>query len=170
MDMKDLVNVDDFSSMALETMFAVVPQGLVGDVSQKYQKRKTENLFYVLFGVHMVERDEYMVLSSVFKSTKKGVEGRLFKEVMIDTSLMSDSQGVLNFLYDFVGDFTPHYRLLNEEVMTLGPSTAEDTFDYLSTWHEEVFDYFDTHIKVKTFGLDALIKDTKAKAKAKTKK
>jgi hypothetical protein len=154
--MKDLISVKDLAGMTVETMFAAVPSRLVGDASKRRYKKETENLFYVLFGVHMQETDQYVVLSSIFKTTKTPIDGNYFKAVTIDTSLVENRQAVLDFIYDFVGDFTPHRRLVNEEILTLGPTTAEDAFGYLSEWNQEVFSYFNNHIKVRLFGADAI--------------
>ena len=85
MDLEHLVNIEELEGLHLDVMFGAVPKRLVGDLSKKFNKRKTKNLFYIIFGVYLKESNQYIVFTSVFKSSKKKVDKHnWFTEVMVD--------------------------------------------------------------------------------------
>jgi hypothetical protein len=73
MDLQQLLNVEQLDGLNLDVMFGAVPKRLVSDVSKKFNKRKTKNLFYIIFGVYLQESKQYIVFTSVFKSSKKKI-------------------------------------------------------------------------------------------------
>ncbi len=148
MDLEHLLNVGELDGLHLDVMFGAVPKYLVSDVSKKFNKRKTKNLFYVIFGVFLKESNQYIVFSSVFKSSKKKVDGEnWFTELTVDSAVFEDKQKVLDYLYDFIDNFEEHERILNEEIMEMGMMPAITAFEYLLIWNKGIFDYFNIFIE-----------------------
>lgn len=148
MDLEHLVNIEELEGLHLDVMFGAVPKRLVGDVSKTYNKRKTKNLFYIIFGVYLKESNQYIVFTSVFKSSKKKVDKHnWFTEVMVDSAVFEDKQKVLDYLYDFMDAFGDHDRIINEEIMTMGTMEAIEAFEYLLIWNKGIFDYFNVFIE-----------------------
>jgi hypothetical protein len=146
-DLQQLLNMEQLDGLHLDVMFGAVPKRLVGDVSKKFNKRKTKNLFYIIFGVYLKESDQYIVFTSVFKSSKKKIEGQWFSEVMVDSAVFDDKQKVLDYLYDFMDNFEEHERIINEEIMSMGMMLAVEAFQYLLIWNKGIFDYFNVFIE-----------------------
>ncbi len=148
MDLQQLLNMEQLDGLHLDVMFGAVPKRLVGDISKKFNKRKTKNLFYVIFGVYLKESSQYIVFTSVFKSSKKKVDQtNWFTEVMVDSAVFEDKQKVLDYLYDFMDNFEEHERIINEEIMSMGMMPAVEVFQYLLIWNKEIFDYFNVFIE-----------------------
>jgi hypothetical protein len=148
MDLQQLLNAEQLKGLHLDVMFGAVPKRLVADVSKKFSKRKTKNLFYVIFGVYLKESSQYIVFTSVFKSSKKKVdETNWFSEVMVDSAVFEEKQKVLDYLYDFTDNFEPHERIINEEIMSMGMMEAIEAFQYLLVWNKGIFDYFNLFIE-----------------------
>jgi hypothetical protein len=147
MDLQQLLNMEQLEGLHLDVMFGAVPKRLVSDVSQKFNKRKTKNLFYIIFGVYLKESKQYIVFTSVFKSSKKKVEGQWFSEVMVESAVFEDKQKVLDYLYDFMDHFEEHERIINEEIMSMGMMEAIEAFRYLLIWNKGIFDYFNVYIE-----------------------
>jgi hypothetical protein len=147
MDLEQLLNIEQLDGLHLDVMFGAVPKRLVGDISKKYNKRKTKNLFYIIFGVYLKESKQYIVFSSVFKSSKKKIDNQWFSEVMVDSAVFEDKQKVLDYLYDFMGHFEEHERIINEEIMSMGMIEAIEAFNYLLIWNKGIFDYFNVFIE-----------------------
>jgi hypothetical protein len=147
-DLQQLLNIEELDGLHLDVMFGAVPKRLVGDVSKKFNKRKTKNLFYIIFGVYLQESKQYIVFTSVFKSSKKKVDQHnWFSEVMVDSAVFDDKQKVLDYLYDFMDSFEEHERIINEEIMSLGIMEAIEAFQYLLVWNKGIFDYFNVYIE-----------------------
>jgi len=147
-DLEHLVNIEELEGLHLDVMFGAVPKRLVGDVSKKYNKRKTKNLFYIIFGVYLKESNQYIVFTSVFKSSKNKVDKHnWFTEVMVDSAVFEDKQKVLDYLYDFMDAFGDHDRIINEEIMTMKTMEATEAFQYLLIWNKGIFDYFNVFIQ-----------------------
>jgi hypothetical protein len=147
-DLQQLLNIEELDGLHLDVMFGAVPKRLVGDVSKKFNKRKTKNLFYIIFGVYLKESKQYVVFTSVFKSSKKKVDQHnWFSEVMVDSAVFDDKQKVLDYLYDFMDSFEEHERIINEEIMSLGMMEAIEAFQYLLVWNKGIFDYFNVYIE-----------------------
>ena len=147
MDLQQLLNIEQLDGLHLDVMFGAVPKRLVGDVSKKFNKRKTKNLFYIIFGVYLKESNQYIVFTSVFKSSKKKIDGQWFSEVMVDSAVFDDKQKVLDYLYDFMDHFEEHERIINEEIMSMGMMEAVEAFRYLLIWNKGIFDYFNVFIE-----------------------
>lgn len=148
MDLEQLLNIEQLDGLNLDVMFGAVPKRLVGDISKKFNKRKTKNLFYIIFGVYLKESNQYIVFTSVFKSSKKKIDDQnWFSEVMIDSAVFEDKQEVLDYLYDFMENFEDHERIINEEIMNMGMMPAVEAFHYLLVWNKGVFDYFNIFIE-----------------------
>jgi len=47
-DLEHLVNIEELEGLHLDVMFGAVPKRLVGDVSKKYNKRKTK-IYFTLY-------------------------------------------------------------------------------------------------------------------------
>jgi hypothetical protein len=147
-DLQQLLNVEQLDGLNLDVMFGAVPKRLVGDVSKKFNKRKNKNLFYIIFGVFLKESNQYIVFNSVFKSSKKRIDGQnWFSEVMVDSAVFEDKQEVLDYLYDFMDNFEEHERIINEEIMGMGLMPAIEAFQYLLIWNKGIFDYFNLFIE-----------------------
>ena len=71
MDLQQLLNTEQLSGLHLDVMFGAVPKRLVTDLSKKYNKRKTKNLFYIIFGVFLKESKQYIVFTSVLNHLKR---------------------------------------------------------------------------------------------------
>ena len=147
MDLEHLVNIEELEGLHLDVMFGAVPKRLVGDLSKKFNKRKTKNLFYIIVGVYLKESNQYIVFTSVFKSSKKKIDGQWFSEVMVDSAVFDDKQKVLDYLYDFMDHFEEHERIINEEIMSMGMMEAVEAFRYLLIWNKGIFDYFNVFIE-----------------------
>lgn len=147
MDLEHLVNIEELEGLHLDVMFGAVPKRLVGDLSKKFNKRKTKNLFYIIVGVYLKESNQYIVFTSVFKSCKKKIDGQWFSEIMVDSAVFEDKQKVLDYLYDFMDHFEEHERIINEEIMSMGMMQAVEAFRYLLIWNKGVFDYFNIFIE-----------------------
>lgn len=147
MDLQQLLNMEQLDGLHLDVMFGAVPKRLVADTSKKFNKRKTKNLFYIIFGVYLKESDQYIVFTSVFKSSKKKIEGQWFSEVMVDSAVFEKKQEVLDYLYDFMDNFEDHERIINEEIMSMGVMPAIEAFQYLLVWNKGIFDYFNIFIE-----------------------
>ena len=147
MDLQQLLNVEQLEGLNLDVMFGAVPKRLVADASKKFNKRKTKNLFYIIFGVYLKESNQYIVFSSVFKSSKKKIDNQWFSEVMVDSAVFEDKQKVLDYLYDFMDHFEEHERIINEEIMSMGMMEAMEAFQYLLIWNKGIFDYFNVFIE-----------------------
>ena len=142
-----LLNQKQLENLNLDIMFGAVPKHLVGDVSKKFAKRKTKNLFYVIFGVFLKQTNQYIVFSSVFKSSKKKIEKDWFHDIMVDSAVFEEKEEVLNYIYDFISNFTEHKRIINEELMGIGMLPAIEAFQYLLIWNKSIFDYFNILIQ-----------------------
>ena len=150
MNLQQLININKLDNLHLDIMFGAVPKYLIGDLSKKFNKRKTKNLFYIIFGVFLKESNQYIVFTSVFKSSKnKNIENNLFSEVMVDSAVFEDKQKVLDYIYDFVNNFEEHERIINEEIMNIGVMPATEVFEYLLIWNKGIFDYFNIIIENK---------------------
>lgn len=150
MDLQQLLNIEQLDGLHLDVMFGAVPKRLVADVSKKFNKRKTKNLFYIIFGVFLKESSQYIVFTSVFKSSRKKVDGEnWFSEVMVDSAVFEEKQEVLDYLYDFMDHFEEHERIINEEIMGMGMMPAIEAFNYLLIWNKGIFDYFNVFIETK---------------------
>ncbi len=148
MDLQQLLNIEELDGLHLDVMFGAVPKKLLSDVSKKFNKRKTKNLFYIIFGVYLKESKQYVVFNSVFKSSKKKIDQKnWFSEVMVDSAVFEDKQEVLDYLYDFMDNFEEHQRIINEEIMSLGMMEAIEAFRYLLVWNKGIFDYFNLYIE-----------------------
>ncbi len=148
MDLQQLLNTEELDGLHLDVMFGAVPKRLVADTSKKFNKRKTKNLFYIIFGVYLKESKQYIVFTSVFKSSKKKVDkDNWFTEVMVDSAVFEEKQKVLDYLYDFMDDFEKHERIINEEIMSMGMMEAIEAFHYLLIWNKGIFDYFNVFIE-----------------------
>lgn len=148
MDLQQLLNIEELDGLHLDVMFGAVPKRLVSDISKKFNKRKTKNLFYIIFGVYLKESKQYIVFTSVFKSSKKKVDKEnWFSEVMVDSAVFEKKQEVLDYLYDFMDSFEEHQRIINEEIMSLGMMEAIEAFQYLLVWNKGIFDYFNVYIE-----------------------
>jgi hypothetical protein len=147
MDLQQLLNVEQLDGLHLDVMFGAVPKKLVGDISKKFSKRKTKNLFYIIFGVYLEESSQYIVFTSVFKSSKKKIDNQWFSEIMVDSAVFEDKQKVLDYLYDFMDNFEEHERIINEEIMSMGTMEAIEAFHYLLTWNRGIFNYFNIYIE-----------------------
>jgi len=148
-ELEQMLNIKELAGLNLEIMFGAVPRGLVGDTSKKFSKRKTKNLFYLIFGVFLKESNQYIVFSSVFKSKRNRIDGSLFEEIMVDSAVYEDKKHVLNHIYDFINNFSDHERFINEEVSELKMMPAEDAFNYIMLWNKGVFDYFNELLKIQ---------------------
>jgi hypothetical protein len=146
-DLQQLLNMEQLDGLHLDVMFGAVPKRLVSDISKKYNKRKTKNLFYIIFGVYLKESSQYIVFTSVFKSSKKKIDNQWFSEIMVDSIVFEEKQKVLDYLYDFMSDFEDHERIINEEIMSMGMMPAIDAFHYLLVWNKGIFDYFNVFIE-----------------------
>lgn len=147
MDLEQILDINRLEGLHLDVMFGAVPKRLVKDLSKKFNKRKTKNLFYIIFGVFLKESNQYIIFSSVFKSLKKKNEdGNLFTEIIVDSAVFDDKQKVLDYLYDFMDDFEDHERIINEEIMNIGLMPAAEAFDYLLLWNKGIFEYFNIFI------------------------
>jgi hypothetical protein len=146
-DLQQLLNIEQLEGLNLDVMFGAVPKRLVADVSKKFNKRKTKNLFYVIFGVFLKESSQYIIFTSVFKSSKKKIDNQWFSEIMVDSAVFEDKQKVLDYLYDFMDSFEEHERIINEEIMSMGMMPAVDAFHYLLIWNKGIFDYFNVFIE-----------------------
>ncbi len=148
MELQHLLNVQQLEGLHLDVMFGAVPKKLVVDVSKKFSKRKTKNIFYIIFGVYLKESSQYIVFTSVFKSLKKkDGSNNLFSEIMVDSAVFEEKQKVLDYLYDFLDNFEPHDRIINEEIMEMGMMPAIDVFNYIMIWNKGIFDYFNIFIE-----------------------
>jgi hypothetical protein len=147
MDLQQLLNIQQLEGLNLDVMFGAVPKRLVGDVSKKFNKRKTKNLFYIIFGVYLKESRQYIVFTSVFKSSRKKIGNQWFAEIMVDSAVFEQKQEVLDYLYDFMDYFEEHERIINEEIMSMGMMPAIQTFEYLLLWNKGIFDYFNVFIE-----------------------
>lgn len=148
MDLEQLINTEELNKLHLDVMFGAVPNRLVSDISKKFNKRKTKNLFYIIFGVFLKESNQYIVFTSVFKSLKKrNIENNLFSDIMIDSAVFEDKQKVLDYLYDFIDNFEDHDRIINEEIMSMGMMPAIDAYEYLLIWNKGIFEYFNIFIE-----------------------
>lgn len=147
MDLQQLLNIEQLEGLHLDVMFGAVPKRLISDTSKKFNKRKTKNLFYIIFGVYLKESDQYIVFTSVFKTSKKKIQNQWFSEIMVDSAIFDDKQKVLNYLYDFIDNFEKHERILNEDIITMGMMPAVDAFKYLLIWNKGIFDYFNIFIE-----------------------
>lgn len=148
MDLQQLLNIEQLEGLHLDVMFGAVPKRLVADISKKFNKRKTKNLFYIIFGVYLKESNQYVVFTSVFKSSKKKIDQyNWFSEIMVDSAVFEDKQKVLDYLYDFMDGFEDHERIINEEIMNMGMMQATDAFNYLLIWNKGIFDYFNVYIE-----------------------
>lgn len=155
MDLEQLLNTKELDGLHLDIMFGAVPKCLISDNSKKFNKRKTKNLFYIIFGVFLKESNQYIIFNSVFKSSKKKIENQWFSEIMVDSAVFEDKQQVLDYLYDFIDNFEPHERIINEELMSIGVMPAIEAFEYLLLWNKGIFDYFNIYIEseIKKTGL-----------------
>ncbi|MEY4342560.1 MAG: hypothetical protein RL736_353 [Pseudomonadota bacterium] len=161
MELQQLLNTKELAGLNLEIMFGAVPRNLVADNSKKFNKRKTKNLFYIIFGVFLKESNQYIVFSSIFKSKRKSTDDSLFEEIMVDSAVYEDEQDVLNHIYDFINSFSEHDRYINEEIAKLEMMPAQEAFNYLVLWNKGVFDYFNDLLKtrkIKKNGLFNLFK------------
>ena len=150
MNLEGALDLKELKHLNIDVMFGAIPKYLVGDVSKKYNKRKTKNLFYIIFGIFLKETNKYIIFSSIFKSSKKqNYDNNLFTQVMSDTAIFDDKQEVLNYLYDFINDFTEHERIINEEIMQIGMMPAIEAFEYLLIWNKGIFDYFNDYIEIE---------------------
>jgi hypothetical protein len=147
MDLQQLLNVEQLEGLNLDVMFGAVPKRLIADVSKKFNKRKTKNLFYIIFGVFLKESSQYIIFTSVFKSSKKKIDSQWFSELMVDSAVFEDKQKVLDYLYDFIDSFEEHDRIINEEIMSMGMMPATEAFHYLLLWNKGIFDYFNVFIE-----------------------
>lgn len=147
MDLQQILNVQQLEGLHLDVMFGAVPKRLIADTSKKFNKRKTKNLFYIIFGVYLKESNQYIIFTSVFKSSKKKIEGQWFSEIMVDSAVFEDKQKVLDYLYDFIDNFEEHERIINEEIMGMGMMPAIEAFHYLLVWNKGIFDYFNVFIE-----------------------
>jgi hypothetical protein len=147
MDLEHLLNVEQLNGLNLDVMFGAVPKRLVSDISKKFNKRKTKNLFYIIFGVYLQESKQYIVFTSVFKSSKKKIDNQWFSEVMVDSAVFEEKQEVLDYLYDFMDNFEEHERIINEEIMGMGMMPAIEAFQYLLIWNKGIFDYYNIFIE-----------------------
>lgn len=147
MDLQQILNIQELEGLHLDVMFGAVPKRLIGDVSKKFNKRKTKNLFYIIFGVYLKESKQYIVFTSVFKSSKKKIDNQWFSEIMVDSAVFEDKQKVLDYLYDFMDNFEDHERIINEEIMGMGIMPAIEAFRYLLIWNRGIFDYFNIFIE-----------------------
>lgn len=148
MDLQQLLSIEQLNGLHLDVMFGAVPKRLVSDVSKKFNKRKTKNLFYVIFGVYLKESNQYIVFTSVFRASKKRTrEGNWFSDVMVDSAVFEDKQKVLDYLYDFMDNFETHERIINEEIMSMGMMPATEAYHYLMIWNKGIFDYFNVFIE-----------------------
>lgn len=158
MDLQQLLNMEQLDGLHLDVMFGAVPKRLVADISKKFNKRKTKNLFYIIFGVYLKESSQYIVFTSVFKSSKKKMEGQWFSEVMVDSAVFEEKQEVLDYLYDFMDNFEEHERIINEEIMSMGIMPAIEAFQYLLIWNKGIFDYFNIFIESENKKKSGLLK------------
>jgi hypothetical protein len=150
MDLQELLNIEELEGLHLDVMFGAVPKYLISDISKKINKRKTKNLFYVIFGIYLKESNQYIVFTSVFKSLKKrSVDNNFFSQIMVDSAVFEDKQKVLDYLYDFMDNFETHERIINEEIMSMGMMPAIEAFKYLLIWNKGIFDYFNIFIESK---------------------
>ena len=148
MDLEQLLNIKQLEGLHLDVMFGAVPKRLIGDTSKKFNKKKTKNLFYVIFGVYLKESNQYIVFNSVFKSLKKKIDDQnWFTEVMVDSAVFEEKQKVLDYLYDFIDNFEDHERIINEEIMSMGMMSATEAFKYLLIWNKGIFEYFNIFIE-----------------------
>jgi hypothetical protein len=150
MDLEQLLNIQQLEGLNLDVMFGAVPKRLISDVSKKFNKRKTKNLFYIIFGVFLKESNQYIIFTSVFKSSKKKVDNEnWFSEITVDSAVFEEKQKVLDYLYDFIDNFEEHERIINEEIMSMGMMPATEAFHYLLVWNKGIFDYFNVFIESK---------------------
>lgn len=147
MNFEHLINTEQLKGLHLDVMFGAIPKHLVSDESKKFNKRKTKNLFYIIFGVFLKESNQYIIFTSVFKSSKKKIDNQWFSEVMVDSAVFEEKQDVLNYLYDFIDNFSEHERLLNEEIVQMGMMPATEVFEYLLQWNQGIFEYFNLYIQ-----------------------
>jgi hypothetical protein len=146
-DLQQLLNIEQLDGLHLDVMFGAVPKRLVSDVSKKFNKRKNKNLFYIIFGVYLQESNQYIIFTSVFKSSKKKINNQWFSEIMVDSAVFEKKQEVLDYLYDFMDSFEEHERIINEEIMSMGMMPAIEAFRYLLVWNKGIFDYFNVFIE-----------------------
>jgi hypothetical protein len=159
MDLQQLLNIEQLHGLNLDVMFGAVPKYLIADSSKKFNKRKTKNLFYIIFGVSLKESNQYIVFTSVFKSSKKKTdEHNWFSDIIVDSAVFEDKQKVLDYLYDFMDNFEPHERIINEEIMLMGMMPAIEAFEYLLLWNKGIFEYFNTFIENKNKKKSGLFK------------
>jgi len=148
MDLEQLLNIKQLEGLHLDVMFGAVPKRLIADISKKFNKKKTKNLFYVIFGVYLKDSNQYIVFNSVFRSSTKQIDNQnWFSDIMVDSAIFDDKQKVLDYLYDFIDNFEDHERIINEEIMSMGMMPAIEAFDYLLDWNKGIFDYFNIFIK-----------------------
>jgi hypothetical protein len=159
MNLQQLLNIEQLKGLHLDVMFGAVPKKLISDISKKFNKRKTKNLFYIIFGIYLKESNQYIVFTSVFKSSKKKNYGEnWFSEVMVDSIVFEDKQEVLDYLYDFMDTFEQHERIINEEIMSMGLMPAIDAFQYLLEWNHGIFNYFNLYIESENKKKTGLLK------------
>lgn len=146
MKISGLPSIEKLSDVELEIMFAAAPMHLVSDISKKYSKNKRPSLFYLIFGVYLESESKYIIFLSIFKKLPRKKDGNYFEGVYVDSFTIDSQHEVLNYIYDVIGTFSAHERILNEGIMQLGKMPAHSAFEFLLQWNQNLFEYFNTLI------------------------
>ena len=147
MNLINIPNINDLQKCSLDIMFAAVPKNFVYNPNKKFVKNKRKKLFYIVYGVLLKETNQYLVFGHIFEISKKITLKNSFKETVCDTAVYDKQQDVLDYIYDFIENFSPHERLVNEEIIQLGPMRGDKAFEYLIEWNLSAIQYFQDLLK-----------------------
>jgi hypothetical protein len=134
------LNFDFLKNFNIDIMFAASPRTKVNHF--KYKSSKNKSIFYIIYGIYVEDKKEYLVNSSIIQKTILKNAKISFKELETDILLFTDKQKVLEHIYFFLNQFSKHDRIIKEEIMRFGPSPAIECLNYLSEWISWVYSTF----------------------------
>jgi hypothetical protein len=126
---------------AIETIFDAVPDRLLSNKNQLFQKSRQRNLFYIILGYKSLVTNEYFVNYYVLCKTKSSQKINIIKKKH-GLKVFKSKTKVMEFIYDFLDNFSHHERILNTF------STPSKTLHYdimvedITAWVEKIISIF----------------------------
>lgn len=131
---------DFFKSLNIDIMFAASPKTAVQH--KKYKSTKNSQIFYIIYGIYIEEKKEYLVYWAIIKKTVSKNQKLSFKELESDISFLTDKQQVLEHIYFFLNQFSKHERIIKDDIIQLPPAPAIEILHYLNEWVSWVYGVF----------------------------
>jgi hypothetical protein len=134
------IDLPDFlKNRQVKVVFDAFPKDLVF-LSEK--KSKIRNVFYMITGIYCPEDKEYLVISDIYRRSKR--KGAIYlKKIDSNVLTFKTKTQVSNYIYDFLYKFEePHEKVTNISFTNTKTITLEAFLTNLNYWYSTIAEYY----------------------------